>query len=137
MLIRNIQNQHHSWNVKSTCNWHYLKLQMHGFLHIVSKGEMCITSHNPLWRSMVYHRIMTATFLCQLCKYHGRISLIVYKILHGLCRTQQKKCRLQPVVSGHILVPVSNIPVWAISVFFSFTLITILEILLSLPLKIR
>ena len=27
---------------------------MHGFLHIVSKGEMCITSHNLLRRSMVY-----------------------------------------------------------------------------------
>ena len=60
MLIGNIQGQHHSWNVKFTCNWRDFELQVHGFLQIVSKGKMCITSHNPLWRSMVYRRIMTA-----------------------------------------------------------------------------
>ena len=40
--------QHHSCDVKSTCNWHNFEFQMHGFPHIVSKGEMFITSHNPL-----------------------------------------------------------------------------------------
>ena len=53
-------------NVKSTCNWHDFELQMDGFLHIVSKEEMCITSHNPLWGSMVYRRIMTVAFLWSL-----------------------------------------------------------------------
>ena len=66
MLIRNIQGKHHIWNVKSTCYWHDFELQMHRFLHIVSKGEMCITSHSPVWRSMVYRRIMTAAFLWSL-----------------------------------------------------------------------
>ena len=46
----------------------WLKLQMHGFLHILLKGEICtyITSHNPLWRSFVYRRKMTAAFLWSL-----------------------------------------------------------------------
>lgn len=28
-------------------------IQMHGFLYIVSKGEMCVITRNPLWRSML------------------------------------------------------------------------------------
>ena len=35
MLIRNIQGQHYSCDVKSTCNWHDFELQMHGFPHIL------------------------------------------------------------------------------------------------------
>ena len=66
MLTRIIQDQHQSWDVKPTCNWHNFELQMHRFLHIVLKGEMFITSHNPLWCSMVYRRIMTAAFLWSL-----------------------------------------------------------------------
>ena len=62
MLKRNVQGHHHSWNVKYTCNWHAFELQMHWFLHIMSNGKMCITSRNPLWRSMVYRRKMTAAF---------------------------------------------------------------------------
>ena len=30
---------------------------------LVSKGEMCITSHNQLWHTMLYPRIMTTAFL--------------------------------------------------------------------------
>ena len=66
MLMRNIQGQHYIWNLKSTCNWYDFELHAL-FFHIVSKGEMCITSHTPLWCSMVYCRIMTATFFFHFC----------------------------------------------------------------------
>ena len=48
-----IYNIYHSWHVISTCNWRDSELQIHGFLHIVSKGKMCITSHNPLWHGII------------------------------------------------------------------------------------
>lgn len=44
MLIWNTQGQHHIGVKKSTFDC----LDLFGFLHIVLKGEMYITSHNPL-----------------------------------------------------------------------------------------
>ena len=54
MLIRNIQSQNHIENVKSTCYWQNFELKTHTFSHIVLQGEMCITSHNPLWRMYIF-----------------------------------------------------------------------------------
>ena len=68
MFLRNIHVQYQSniKNVKTTCNRHNFEFQTHGFLHIVPKEEVCITSHNLMRRSMVYGRILTAAFLWSL-----------------------------------------------------------------------
>ena len=60
MLIGNLQGQHLIENVKSTCNWHAFEFQTHNFSHI---HLVFITSHNPLWCSVVYRRIITAASL--------------------------------------------------------------------------
>ena len=43
-----------------------LGFQIHGFLHFMRKGEVCITSHNTLRISMVYCRMMIAAFILSL-----------------------------------------------------------------------
>ena len=48
MLKRNIPGQHKIENVKSTCILHGFEFQLHSILHIVQKGEICMTSHYPL-----------------------------------------------------------------------------------------
>ena len=58
---------------------------------IMSKGEVCITSHNPLWRSMVYRRIMTAASLWSLqkpwwnSKYLSTMFFFSYMSIHFKC----------------------------------------------------
>ena len=54
---------------------------MHRFPHIVSKGEMCFTSYNPLGHNMVYRRIMTATFIWSL-QNHGRMFFNSHDFIH-------------------------------------------------------
>ena len=64
-----MQRQDYFKKVKSTCNWYDFKFQT-VFFHIVPKGDMCITPLNPLWRSVVYRRIMTSV-----CNNRGRMSI--------------------------------------------------------------
>ena len=48
----------------SFTQWQWFWTSNSRFLHMLQKElKMCITSHNPLWRSMVYRKIMTAAFL--------------------------------------------------------------------------
>ena len=63
MLKQSVQGQHHIENVKSTYDWHDFEFQMNRFFHVVPKEEVCITSRNPLWRSVVYPRIMITAIL--------------------------------------------------------------------------
>lgn len=56
--IRNKQGQHLIENLNLTCNWLDFELQMHGMLHIVSKKEISITSHDPLWCSIEWFELI-------------------------------------------------------------------------------
>ena len=55
--------------MKSTCNWHGFGFQTHRYLHIVLKGEVRITSHDPSWRTVVYYINIDCTR-----DYHGKLS---------------------------------------------------------------
>ena len=75
ILIRNIQGQQQIKDVKSTCNWHDFKVLFHGLLEIVRKGEVCITSRKPFWRSVVYGHVILMNFL---------ITMVEFKLFNYL-----------------------------------------------------
>ena len=89
MLIRNIQGQHHSWNVKSTCNWHDIELQMHGFLQKEKCASLPIIHCDVTWYTVRVYRRISLIFLitaveCQIdiigkIYYNIRSHHIVYR----------------------------------------------------------
>ena len=90
-----MQRQDYFKKVKSTCNWYDFKFQT-VFFHIVPKGDMCITPLNPLWRSVVYRRIMTSV-----CNNRGRMSITLGIANRYNTETIQEK---KSISLGHVCI---------------------------------